>query len=93
MTNDQIILTPNAVGAEFGNELRNAVRAVQAANEAVEKVRDRMNHNGDGSAWGTIETRFGIPPGNGQRVYDAMNGMLIMMSTNADFIYTIDRLA
>lgn len=81
--------------APFSNDLINLVRAAQTFSQQLNQVKARMDHLGDGTTWTTVETKHGIPSGQGQTVYDRINGTLGALNgtmTNSNFVELINRI-
>jgi hypothetical protein len=50
------------------------VAQLRSAYETGQRVKAIMNHNHDGNDFAALEALFGIPSGQGQTVFDLVNG-------------------
>jgi hypothetical protein len=73
---DFIKIDQQAAGATQANELIRLKNALREAYSQGLKVRGIMEHNHDGEVFTDLEALFGIPPGQGQVVFDLVNGAI-----------------
>lgn len=73
MAIDFIQVTPTAEANQSGL-LLDLVRTLREAHKKAGLVKDIMNRMHDGSNFALIETKFGLPTGSGQTVFDLVNG-------------------
>lgn len=62
------------VNATQASLLLDTVRTLRQAYDKLGQVKRIMGHMNDGSDFALIETRFGLPSGTGQAVFDLFNG-------------------
>lgn len=74
MARDFIRINSSDVNATKAGKLLQYVNELRRALETGEHILGIMNHNNDGQEWADIEALFGIPEGQGQVVYNLMNG-------------------
>lgn len=75
-TRDFIKIDVNAPGAIHAVKLKNFIGALRSAQDQGALVLDIMNHANDGTVFTDVEALFGLPTGQGQTVYNLVNGSL-----------------
>lgn len=73
-TRDFIVIDTNTTTASQAGLLKNYVSQLRSAMELGVRVKDVMEHNHDGTVFDDLEKLFGIPAGQGQTVFDLVNG-------------------
>lgn len=73
MARDFITITSDTEGSHL---LKNSIESLRSARATIAKVRGWMIHSNDGTVWTDLETRFGIPAGTGDDVFNLINGTL-----------------
>lgn len=74
MTRDFIPINISLTTATQASLLKSYVNTLTAAYEQGQRVLGIMSHNHDGTDFSDIEKLFGLPAGEGQVVFDLMNG-------------------
>jgi hypothetical protein len=64
----------NMPGATHAGLLRSYVQQQRATYELGTRVAAIMANNNDGTVWTDLEALFGLQAGDGQEVYDLVNG-------------------
>lgn len=72
---DQTIAT-----AKFASHLVECVRTFRSAVDKLDHVKDIMEHSNDGADFTGIEELFGLALGEGQTVYDLINGTYLAVT-------------
>jgi hypothetical protein len=80
MARDFIKIDVNAAGAIHSVKLKNFVNILRAAQDQGHLILDIMSHANDGTVFTDIETLFGLPTGQGQIVFNLVNGTLGSMT-------------
>jgi hypothetical protein len=80
MAGDFIKLTRNDDTATHVQDLLALVRSMRAAYDQASKVKETMSHMHDGQDFSALETNYGVPTGQGQAVFDLVNGALGSMT-------------
>lgn len=80
MARDFIKIDVNATGAIHSVKLKNFVGTLRAAQDQGKLILDIMGHANDGTVFTDIETLFGLPTGQGQAVFNLVNGTLGSMA-------------
>lgn len=73
MARDYITITPTQTSVQAGL-LRSYISALRQAYNLGVQCAAIMTHNNDGTNFTDIETLFGIEAGEGQTVFDLVNG-------------------
>jgi hypothetical protein len=77
MANDFIqINTSNPAAASQAMMLKSYVSSLRSAYETGQRVRSMMLHMHDGVDFSELEKQFGLPAGEGQIVFDLVNGSI-----------------
>lgn len=76
MPSDPIRVDTRAPGASQAGELLNLRNAMQAAYAQGNKVRGVMMHAHDGTDFTDLEQLYGLAAGEGQVVFDLVNGAI-----------------
>lgn len=76
MAQDFIPIDTRLAGASQAGELLNLKAAMQAAYSQGLKVRGIMLHCHEGTEFTYLEQLFGVPAGQGQVVFDLVNGAI-----------------
>jgi hypothetical protein len=79
---DFIRVTTTDTNAPFARDLVTLIAQVRTMKDQLEKVKEIMDHNHNGILFTGIETLFGLPTGQGQTVYDMVNGTLLAITGN-----------
>jgi hypothetical protein len=74
MARDFIKIDRTTVTATHASLLLDYVRQLRTAYDLGVRVKAVMDHNQDGTSFTDIEVLFGLPTGQGQAVYDLVNG-------------------
>lgn len=74
MARDFITINPATTGATQSGLLRSYISALRQAYNMGAQIREIMTHNNDGTDFSDVETLFGIEAGEGQTVFDLVNG-------------------
>lgn len=85
-------LTPDA--AFYGNRLISASKSLRSVVDQLEEILAVMSHSNNGASFAQIETLFGLAAGNGQAVFDLVNGTLLALkgtAQNSNALSLIDR--
>jgi hypothetical protein len=91
---DFISVTTTDANAKFAADLISLVRQVRGVFDQSDKVLDIMNHSHNGVLFTQIETLFGLPPGQGQTVFDLVNGLRLALTgsgQNSNAVSLIER--
>lgn len=94
MALDYIVVDATTNTAKFAHNLINLTRQMRAAIDTLDAVKAVMDHSNDGSDFSQIEALFGLPDGDGQTVYDLVNGTRLALSgsaQNSNTLALIDR--
>jgi hypothetical protein len=73
-TRDFIMIDTTTTTATQAGLLKSYVGQLRSAMEAGVRVKSIMEHAHDGIVFDDLEKLFGIPPGQGQTVFDLVNG-------------------
>jgi hypothetical protein len=65
---------PINTGQRLGQQLRTAVDQLQAARQALQKLKATMDTQINGSDYSMIEAQFGLQAGQGQTLYNLVAG-------------------
>jgi hypothetical protein len=76
MANDFILITVTTENQTFSQQLKNLAGAMGQIYAQMSAVRNKMSHMFEGGDFSRIEKEWGIPAGQGQAVYDLINGAL-----------------
>lgn len=79
---DFIRVTTTDTAAAFASDLVSLVRQVRGVVDQLDKVKDIMSHNNNGTDFTPIEELFGLPTGTGQTVFDFINGTQMALTGN-----------
>jgi hypothetical protein len=85
-------LTPAA--QFYASKLVSTSKGLRSVIDQLEEIFAVMSHNNNGSTFTQIETLFGLASGNGQAVFDLVNGTLLALkgtAQNSNAISLIDR--
>lgn len=82
MAQDFIPIDTRAAGATQAGELLTLKSAMQNAYSQGLKVRGIMLHTHEGNDFSYLEQLFGVPAGQGQIVFDLVNGAIGSMEGN-----------
>lgn len=94
MANDLIkIDNSNLASAPFSNDLINLHRAAQNFYQLLIALDNQMGHTTDGATFAALETKYGIPTGNGQTVKIVADALATSLTADANFRALIDRIA
>ena len=74
--NDYIKIDTTTTTATEAQILKSAIKQLQAASEQLTAVLNKMNHTSNGTVWTSMEGLYGLPAGQGQAVYDLVNGSI-----------------
>jgi hypothetical protein len=91
---DFIRVTTTDSNAPFAVDLITLVRMVRGVFDQSDKVMDIMNHSHNGVVFTQIETLFGLPTGQGQAVFDLVNGLRLALTgagQNSNAVSLIER--
>ena len=91
MANDFIHPDMNITTATHAARLIDFVNGLRRTIEAAENLRGVMDHMTSGADYTTIETRFGLTPGQGAIVYGLIVGCRAAVRS-ASSLETIDRI-
>lgn len=88
MANDFIPITiPSGDGQSQAQLLKTFCVSLSSVYGQAVALRDKMTHMNNPPDWTVLETKFGVPSGQGQAVFDLMNGAVQAMqgtSTNSN---------
>ena len=73
-TRDFIKIDRTTTTAVYAGDLLVAITSVRSAINQLDKVKQIMEHNHDGTVFTDLEALFGLPAGKGTIVYDYVNG-------------------
>ncbi|MET0708005.1 MAG: hypothetical protein ABWY82_14370 [Tardiphaga sp.] len=76
MTKDFIPINLSTTTATQASLLKSYITTLRQAYELGTRVKGIMQHNHDGTVFTDIETLFGLPTGEGQTVFDLVNGSI-----------------
>jgi hypothetical protein len=65
---------PINTGQRLGQQLRSAVDQLQAAKQALTKLKAIMDTQVNGSDYSMVESQFGLQAGQGQTCYNLVSG-------------------
>ena len=85
-------LTPLA--GFYGGKLVQLTQQLRLTMDLLDQVKGVMDHMNSGVNFGTIESTFGLPAGQGQTVYDLLNGTSMALhgtAQNGNALSLIDR--
>lgn len=82
MAGDFIKLTRDVTTATHVQKMLNYRNVLRDAYEQGKEILAVMNHNHNGSDFAALETLYGIPTGQGQTVFDMVNGSVGSMEGN-----------
>lgn len=74
MSIDFIPINQNLNGATQAIALKNAISIGAQFYQQMSAIRNQMTHMEDGTTFTAIETYFGLPAGQGQTVFNLING-------------------
>ena len=80
MAGNFIKLVRNVDTATHVQDLLTTVRTLRTAYEHLAKVKETMNRMHDGEDFSALEENYGVPTGQGQAVFDLVNGALGSMN-------------
>jgi hypothetical protein len=83
MAIDFITVNTGDGAATFAADLVRFKELYRQTLDLGEKLKDIMDHNTDGSSYTGIETKFGLPAGNGDEVYNLVAGTLAALKGTA----------
>jgi hypothetical protein len=84
--------TPDA--QMYGSKLVSLTQQLRATIDLADQLKTLMDHMNTGTNFADIEATFGLPAGDGQTVYDLMNGTLLAIrgqAQNSNALSLIDR--
>lgn len=67
---------PINLTTSLGPNLKQAIALQRQAYAQLIAIRDAMTHMEDGTNFDDIEKQFGVPVGNGQKIFDLINGSI-----------------
>lgn len=76
MARDFIKINTSDAAATQAQNLKNYIITLRSAQDLGQRVLDVMTHNEDGTNFTDLETIFGIPTGQGQTVFNLVNGSI-----------------
>ena len=76
MTRDYIQINATTTTATQAQLLKSYISTLRQAYELGTRVKSIMEHNHDGTVFIDLEVLFGIPEGDGQTVFDLVNGSI-----------------
>lgn len=94
MALDFIVVDSTTTTAKFAHDLITLTRQLRETVDRLDFVKAVMDHSNTGSNFTQIETLFGLPSGQGQTVYDLVNGTRMAIAgtaQNANALSLIDR--
>jgi hypothetical protein len=94
MALDYIVVDSSTTTAKFARDLINFTRSLRSAIDQLDAVKAVMDHSNNGVSFTQIETLFGLASGQGQTVYDLVNGTRLALSgsaQNSNALALIDR--
>lgn len=74
MANDFILVDQTKPGASQAISLKNAINLGLQFYAQMTAIRQQMTHMNDGTTFTAIETYFGLPAGDGQLIFNLVNG-------------------
>jgi hypothetical protein len=84
--------TPSA--GFYGNKLVSLTQQLRATIDLLDQLKALMDHLNSGVNFAQIEATFGVPAGQGQTVYDLLNGTSMALrgtGQNSNALALIDR--
>lgn len=93
---DFIRVDPNTTPQSqfYGSKLVSFTQQLRAAIDLLDQIKGVMDHMNTGVNFATIESTFGIPAGQGQTIYDLLNGTSMALrgtAQNSNALSLIDR--
>lgn len=95
MALDYIVVDDTVSTARFASDLITLSRTLRETIDRLDFVKAVMDHTNDGSVFTQIETLFGLAAGQGQTVYDLINGTRMALAgtaQNSNAFALIDRI-
>lgn len=80
MSKDFIHIDLSTTTADGANPLKSCIEQLRSALNAVERIQGWMVHNNDGTDYTDLETKFGLPTGQGATVFTLVDGSLQVMN-------------
>lgn len=80
MAIDFVVVDDSTSTAKFASDLMRLTRSLRDVIDRLEFVKAVMEHSNNGTVFTQIETLFGLPVGQGQTVYDLINGTYLAIS-------------
>lgn len=74
MAIDFIPINQNQAGATQAIALKNAISIGAQFYQQMTAIRNQMTHMEDGTTFTALETYFGLPAGQGQAIFNLVNG-------------------
>lgn len=82
----------NVVTAPYANDILNLVSQAQGLAQRLQGITGRFAHLNDGTAFGPLETKYGIPTGSGSLVNAVLVTLLSTLNSDANFQALINRI-
>jgi hypothetical protein len=79
-TNDYIKIDMSTTTAVEAGSLKSAIRQLETAKQQLTSVLNKMGHNTNGTVFTSLEALYGLPAGQGQTVFDLVNGTIGAMN-------------
>lgn len=83
MAIDFVVVDDSASTAKFASDLMRLTRSLRDVIDRLDFVKAVMEHSNNGTVFTQIEVLFGLPVGQGQTVYDLINGASMAIAGTA----------
>lgn len=82
----------NPATAPFANDLLNLLGTVAGLQQRLVAITGRFGHLNDGTAFGPLETKYGIPTNSGSLVNAVVVTLLSTLTADANFQALLNRI-